>query len=136
MARYFVDTWFFIAFLDRSDADFDVARRIARRLHDAQFFTHDGVLIELLTYFSAFGEFWRREAAALVRDVLYSRRYQVSQLSRQVFEDALYLYERRLDKAYSLVDCISMRTMLRRELTHVLTNDHHFQQEGFTLVNE
>jgi uncharacterized protein len=135
MSRYFVDTWFFIAFIDKSDADFDAARRIARRLHDAEFFTHDGVLIELLTYFSAFGEFWRREAAALVRDVQFSKRYKVSELSRHVFEDALYMYERRPDKAYSLVDCISMRSMVRRELTYVLTNDHHFRQEGFTVVN-
>jgi len=136
MSRYFVDSWFFIAFIDKSDADFDVARRIARRLHDAEFFTHDGVLIEVLTYFSAFGEYWRREAAALARDVLSGRRYKVRELSRDVLEDALYLYERRLDKAYSLVDCISMRTMVRRELTQVLTNDHHFQQEGFTVVNQ
>jgi len=136
MSRYFVDTWFFIAFIDKSDSDFDAARRLARRLHDAEFFTHDGVLIELLTYFSGFGEFWRREAAALARDVLASPRYKVSEMSRYGFEDALYMYERRLDKAYSLVDCVSMRLMLRRELTHVLTNDHHFSQEGFVVLNQ
>jgi len=136
MSRYFVDTWFFIAFLDKSDADFDAARRIARRLQDAEFFTHDGVLMEVLTYFSAFGEFWRREAAALVRDVFSSRRYKVAEVPRHVVEDALHMYERRLDKQYSIVDCISMRLMVRRELTHVLTNDHHFQQEGFTVVNQ
>jgi uncharacterized protein len=41
-----------------------------------------------------------------------------------------------LDKAYSLVDCMSMSLMRERGITHILTNDHHFRQEGFTLVNE
>jgi predicted nucleic acid-binding protein len=31
---------------------------------------------------------------------------------------------------------MSMEVMERRGITHVLTNDHHFRQEGFTVVNE
>jgi len=34
-------------------------------------------------------------------------------------------------KGYSLADCISMQTMRREGLTDVLTNDLHFEQEGF-----
>jgi len=41
------------------------------------------------------------------------------------------LYEQRPDKGYSLVDCISMQTMRREGVIDVLTNDRHFQQEGF-----
>jgi predicted nucleic acid-binding protein len=40
-------------------------------------------------------------------------------------------YGARPDKGYSLVDCISMQTMGQEELTEVLTNDRHFEQEGF-----
>ena len=40
-------------------------------------------------------------------------------------------YEARPDKGYSLTDCISMQAMRREELTDVLTNDRHFEQEGF-----
>jgi hypothetical protein len=43
----------------------------------------------------------------------------------------LALYQSRLDKGYSLTDCISMQTMRREGLTEVLTNDRHFEQEGF-----
>ena len=32
---------------------------------------------------------------------------------------------------YSLVDCISMQTMRQQGLTEALTNDRHFEQEGF-----
>ena len=40
------------------------------------------------------------------------------------------------DKAYSLVDCMSMELMRQRGITHALTNDHHFAQEKFTVVSE
>ena len=46
----------------------------------------------------------------------------------------LNFYASRIDTAGSLVDCISMHTMHQMGLTEVLTNDHHFTQEGFTLV--
>jgi uncharacterized protein len=43
----------------------------------------------------------------------------------------LKLYEDRPDKGYSLTDCISMQTMLSEGLADVLTNDRHFEPEGF-----
>jgi len=48
--------------------------------------------------------------------------------------EALALYEARPDKFYSLTDCHSMQVMRREGLTDVLTNDHHFTQEGFHIV--
>ena len=43
-------------------------------------------------------------------------------------------YERRLDKGYSLQDCVSMNVMEAEGITGVLTSDHHFEQEGFTIL--
>ncbi len=57
-------------------------------------------------------------------------------MSPQLFRRGVRLYERRLDKAYSMVDCMSMVIMNERDLTDILTNDEHFAQEGFTLVVE
>ena len=51
--------------------------------------------------------------------------------SREGFLDGLDLYEARPYKGYSLADCISMQAMRRKGLTDVLTNDRHFEQEGF-----
>jgi uncharacterized protein len=51
--------------------------------------------------------------------------------SHDTFRAGLALYRARPDKGYSLTDCISMQTMLREGLTVVLTNDGHFEQEGF-----
>jgi len=136
MLAYFVDTWFFIAFLNERDSHHLTALRLARTLHDTSFVTHDGVLSELLAFFSGYGSAWRREVGSLVRDVLSSRKYKVTPLDRHLFEEGLTLYEHRLDKNYSLIDCVSMQLMLRRDIKRVLTNDHHFEQEGFVLVNE
>jgi predicted nucleic acid-binding protein len=136
MALYFVDTWFLIARVDKSDPSYRNGVRLEQRLGDASFVTHDGVLTEMLTYFSGYGDYWRGEVASFVRQALASEQYTVVPLSRDVFLDALSMYERRLDKAYSLVDCMSMRLMLRTGITHILSNDHHFSQEGFVLVNQ
>jgi predicted nucleic acid-binding protein len=51
--------------------------------------------------------------------------------SRSSFLAGLDLYTQRPDKGYSLVDCISMQTMRKEGLTEVLSNDRHFEQEGF-----
>lgn len=136
MRAIFVDTWFFIAHLHRFDPDHQAAVRLGRALHDSTFVTHDGVLTELLSFFSARGSFWRTAAATLVRDAMVAKKYKVTPLSREFFEQALTLYEDRQDKEYSLVDCMSMELMKRREITHVLTNDHHFRQEGFTVLSD
>jgi predicted nucleic acid-binding protein len=44
------------------------------------------------------------------------------------------LYEARPDKRYSLTDCRSMVALRALGISEVLTNDHHFTQEGFALL--
>jgi predicted nucleic acid-binding protein len=133
MPEYFVDTWYLIARIDRFDAHHSRARRLESRLKLAALVTHDAVLTEILAYFSGQGANARIEAVHAVRDVVTSF---IVIPGSDLFERALSLYERRPDKEYSLVDCMSMTLMRERGITHVLTNDHHFRQEGFTVVNE
>jgi uncharacterized protein len=35
------------------------------------------------------------------------------------------------DQAWSLVDCSSFAIMQQQNISHALTNDHHFEQAGF-----
>jgi predicted nucleic acid-binding protein len=56
---------------------------------------------------------------------------EVVSQSRDSFLAGLALYERRPDKRYSLVDCISMNVMRQRDIQEILTSDRHFSQEGF-----
>jgi len=134
MPAYFVDSWFLIAISNHFDNDYSAARRIEARLAGAPLVTHDGVLSEVLTYFCEFGAFNRQRGAATVRRAL--RDFAVQPMTRDLFMRGLDLYARRLDKEYSHVDCMSMIVMEDHGIEHVLTNDHHFRQEGFTVVNQ
>jgi predicted nucleic acid-binding protein len=92
------------------------------------------VLTELLDGLAQRGTHLREVAARAVRTILRDGRVTVHPQSRESFLAGLRLYERRSDKGYSLVDCISMTTMRRLAILEVLTNDRHFTQEGFEVV--
>ena len=66
--------------------------------------------------------------------ILQDRTVQLVRQSHDSFMAGLELYGARPDKGYSLTDCISMQTMRRRGLSDVLTNDRHFEQEGFHAI--
>jgi hypothetical protein len=41
------------------------------------------------------------------------------------------IYEKRLDKAWSLTDCVSLAVMNDRGISDALTSDRHFVQAGY-----
>jgi predicted nucleic acid-binding protein len=135
MALYLADTWYLIALFDPFDNHHLQARHIDRSKYRDLIATHDGILSEVLAYFSGEGRLVRRRCVEFVRARQQDPRWHVARAS-DLFDRALLLYAERPDKGYSLVDCISMTLMRDRGITHVLTNDHHFRQEGFTVVNE
>jgi predicted nucleic acid-binding protein len=69
--------------------------------------------------------------ASNVEAILHDPTVRVIPQSHDSFVAGFELYRSRPDKGYSLTDCISMRTMRKEGLTEVLTNDRHFEQEGF-----
>jgi uncharacterized protein len=73
----------------------------------------------------------RRKALTNTERILNNAGVRVVPQSRASFLSGMALYGARPDKGYSLTDCISMQTMRREGLTEVLTNDRHFEQEGF-----
>ena len=134
MRPLFADTFYWIALLNRRDAWYRRVVAFSRTLGTRQFLTTEWVLAEFLAFYSAAGEVTRQRAAAQMRQILQAPRIHVLLPSQALFLDGLALYESRLDKHYSLTDCISMHVMRREGLTDVLTNDHHFTQEGFRIL--
>jgi predicted nucleic acid-binding protein len=134
MPAYFADTWFFVALFDRRDAHHARARRLALATARSKVVTHDAVLTEVLAHFSDDGPGSRMVAVQGVRRAVLA--HEVIPATRDLFIAGLDMYARRLDKEYSHVDCMSMVLMEQRGIRHVLTNDHHFTQAGFTIVNE
>jgi len=124
----------FIAIIDPLDQHHKKALRLERVFRGKRLLTHEYVLGEFLTFFSGEGALARASAVETVRSI--RRSHEVAESTPALFELALNRYTHRLDKEYSFVDCMSMVLMEHRGITRVLTNDHHFRQEGFTVVNE
>ena len=135
MTPVFVDTAYFVARLDLKDQwrEFAVAAR-GRLAEDASLVTTDEVLSEVLASFSRTGRRGRELASEAVRRALDLGAMKVVPQSRESFLDGLARYETRLDKSYSLQDCISMNVMEAEGITEVLTSDRNFEQEGFTIL--
>lgn len=72
--------------------------------------------------------------AAFVHEVVAEEKFLVIEQTRVQFLKALELYESRLDKGYSLTDCISMNTCRELDIKEILTHDRHFEQEGFKIL--
>ncbi len=90
--------------------------------------------VPLFSFYSKAGPYFRQQAVWTVRRLLASPHVTVIPQTPDVFLAALDLYESRLDKGYSLTDCISMNVIRQEGITEVLSNDRHFEQEGFTLL--
>ena len=134
MRTVFADTFYWISFINPKDAWCNRVREIFRSLEPCKLVTTDEVLVELLAFYSRSGELLRQRAAGLVRGSLNSSSIQVVEQTRASFLKGLDLYEHRLDKGYSLTDCISMQTMRQLGIREVLTHDRHFTQEGFVVL--
>jgi predicted nucleic acid-binding protein len=134
MNRYFVDTFYWIALTNRRDQWHERVQAFDDALDAYRLYTTDEVLTEFLTSYSEGTPHTRRQAALYARGVLANPLVTVLPQTHETFLEGLALYESRLDKAYSLTDCISMQAMRRAGLTDVLTNDHHFTQEGFHIL--
>ena len=74
----------------------------------------------------------RQNVIDTVRDILIDLDIEYISHSPEIFLEALDFYEKRLDKGYSLTDCVSMLTMKTLNIQTILPHDNHFEQEGFT----
>jgi uncharacterized protein len=134
MRRLFADAFYWIALLHAGDQWHQRVIAFTETLGAHHLYTTDAVFDEFLATYSARESYLRQRAATTVRRLLASPEVTVIHQTRALFLEGLTLYEARPDKEYSLTDCLSMQVMRREGLTEVLTNDHHFTQEGFHLL--
>ena len=76
----------------------------------------------------------RQFAVHLVDRVATAGPLRAVQESDELFERGFALYRQRVDKDWSLTDCISFVVMADESLSDALTADHHFAQAGFTVL--
>jgi predicted nucleic acid-binding protein len=134
VGAYFADTFFWVAVAHPRDAFHAHAAAWRRCNAGARLITTQEVLTEVLNWFAGLGAPARLTAAQLIDDVRVDPAIRVLPQSTAGFQSALALYRARLDKAYSLIDCRSMVAIKSLGLPEVLTNDHHFSQEGLVVL--
>jgi predicted nucleic acid-binding protein len=130
-AALFADTFFWVALADFTDSAHRRALAFAIEQEGSLIVTTDEVLVEYLTFFATAHEDMRRKAVTHAKRILDDPGVRVAPQSRESLLSGMALYGARPGKGSSLTDCISMQTMRRDGLTEVLTNDRHFEQEGF-----
>jgi len=104
-----------------------------KSLGEITILTTDEVLAEFLNAHSKAPKM-KGTVTHIVREIMEDPRVTVVPQSRNTFLRGLERYQSRLDKDYSLTDCVSMNLMEDFEITEVLTHDHHFSQEGFKIL--
>ena len=132
MKRVFADTSYWVAILRDNDQWHEIAILVINELGKTEIITTESVLIEVLNYFSEYKSDIKDFVANYVEEILKDDETLVLLHNHDDFLKALELYKSRLDKGYSLTDCVSMNSMREIGISEVLTNDQHFEQEGFT----
>jgi len=136
----FADTHYWVALANQRDQKHKQARQLREEFRRERAFllTPELVLAEFLAFFSSYGPPMRKAASQMVEDVLAAAKelqgVKVEWQSEELFKSGLKFYGDRLDKGYSLTDCVSMTILNREGLKEVATNDKHFTQEGFSIL--
>lgn len=134
MKSVFVDTHYLIATINPRDQWRARAIAVRPQVASARLVVTEPIIIETLNYFAAYRSEVKQTALNTVRRVLARSAFEVIAQAQMMLLDGLQFYGARLDKGYSLTDCISMNVMRERGITDVLTTDHHFTQEGFQVL--
>ncbi len=130
----FVDTLYLVARLNPKDQWHKASVELDAQIKGRHLVTTETVLLELLNFLAEFPPEMRRAAAQFTERALIGSVMEVILHTHDDFLKGLELYRNRLDKGYSLTDCILMTSMREREVQHILTHDGHFRQEGFTIL--
>ena len=93
------------------------------------FLTTEYVLWELMNLLSASTN--RAKAHAMLSRIQASPNIEIASAGSELFRSGLAMHAERLDKSWSLTDCISFVVMRQKEITDALTYDHHFEEAGF-----
>lgn len=95
---------------------------------------YESVFVETLNYFSEYRAEAKRHATESVESFSANPDIKVVEQTSQLVADGIRLYKSRFDKGYSLTDCMSMNVCREFGITHVLSHDEHFRQEGFQIL--
>ncbi|MEX0641066.1 MAG: PIN domain-containing protein [Pirellulales bacterium] len=132
MISVFADAVFYIALLSKRDQNHAAAKRLAQS-YSGRIVTTEYVLLEAGNYLSS-SKRRRLKFVELMDWLQADPNTRIVPSSHDTWTSGLAIYKQRLDKNWSLTDCISMVVMKQEGLTEALTADHHFEQAGFSIL--
>jgi len=91
--------------------------------------TTEFILVEVANAFCASA--WRGKAVKLIDGLRSVPNLKIVEADSSLLSDGWRLYCGRLDKEWSLTDCVSFAVMQEEQINHAFTSDHHFEQAGF-----
>jgi len=127
----FLDTYGLIAWINTRDA---AHPRVKSYLdsYSGKIVTTEWVLLEFADAFSLSKA--KPFALEAIKRIHRLPMFQVVGFEPTIYQAGFDLYESRLDKDWSLTDCVSFVVMTQHSLLEALTADHHFEQAGFRAV--
>jgi len=128
MKPVFVDSFYFVACLNREDQHHEKALVYARQPM-GRMITTRWVLMEVADALAASA--CRNKVAAFIAALEADANATIAEASPSLFRRGLELYDKRPDKEWTLTDCISFTVMEDEGINDALTGDHHFEQAGF-----
>jgi predicted nucleic acid-binding protein len=91
--------------------------------------TTEFVLLEVANAFCA--PAWRGKAIKLIDGLRSMPNLKIIEADSSLLSEGWHLYCGRLDKEWSLTDCVSFAVMEEGQIHQAFTSDHHFEQAGF-----
>jgi uncharacterized protein len=129
MTEAFADTFYWVALLNPRDAHHQRATECP--LPD-RLVTTGAVRVEVMD--AMCDRRLRGSAARFWAEVASDPTVTLVPADDVLWERAVTLYSKRLDKDWSLTDCVSFVVMADRGIRTALTADHHFEQAGFEIA--
>ncbi len=126
--RIFVDSLFVIALVNRRDSYHSQAVSLATSLRGHPLLLTDAILLEIG---NGLARSHKKEAAAIIDQLLRGEEAEVVHLSPELFGEAFDLYKTYQDKDWGMVDCVSFVVMRKHGVEAALTFDRNFVQAGF-----
>lgn len=134
MKTVFVDTWAWVAMIDKHDSDHEAAKQTNQKLHAKRFAfaTSNFVFGETITALRyQAGHQAAIDFHLMMEKLLESGVLTMLRVTEAVEEEAWQIFTKYHDQDFSWVDCTSFVLMKREKLMEAFTEDHHFRVMGF-----
>jgi hypothetical protein len=126
MNEAFADTFYWLAVLNPNDAQHGKAMQFNEPVRLVMSWAAQIEVMDALCE-----QPMRPLAARFWKETTEDQDQVLVPLTEDLLHRAAILYASRLDKAWSMTDCISFVIIRQRGIAQTPTGDHHFEQAGF-----